>query len=196
MIDAHYEILKFLSEQKEPIHSDDFPNSIQSQFDSGFDKGGFGREIIVVLRHDKKWIDMIAGSNNVLLNDNGKDAYKAEKEIRDKHQRANEFLEEKAKLEYDLAKITLDTNISVIATNKSVEKTNDATLSNFKIQSNLTIASVLVSLLAVIFGAIALFKDSDAEMRVQNKILEKQLQTVDSIKLYLKDSQSSLDSAK
>ena len=83
MIDAHFEILKFLSIQTEPIHPDNFPNSTQSQFTGGFDKGSFNSEILVVLRHDKKWVTMVPGSNNVLINENGIMALEKERKLKE-----------------------------------------------------------------------------------------------------------------
>lgn len=70
---------------------------------------------------------------------------------------------------------------STLATNASVQDTNRLTEKNYAIQKKLTCASIAVSVTAALIAAIALFRDTEGEMRNQNKILEKQRQTIDSI---------------
>ncbi len=61
--------------------------------------------------------------------------------------------------------------LSTLDTNKSVQKTNLDTQSNFVIQKRLTIISVLVSLLALIIAGLTYFKDDDK----QNQLLQQSI---------------------
>ena len=77
---------------------------------------------------------------------------------------------------------------SILLTNDSVRQTNVSTLRNFSIQKWLTISSIAVSLGALIISSIAFFKSDSKELIEQNKILERQLNFLDSIQQKIKPS--------
>lgn len=56
MESKHLEILKFLADQKEPVHIDDFPNYITSMYNLGVGSDSFLHELMVTLTN-KQWIE-------------------------------------------------------------------------------------------------------------------------------------------
>jgi len=73
--------------------------------------------------------------------------------------------------ESNYEKYTEQLRLSTLDTNSSVQKTNLDTQSNFVIQKRLTIASVLVSLLALVIAGLTYFKDDDK----QNQLLQQSI---------------------
>ena len=72
MDSKHLIILKFLLEQKEPVHIDDFPNYITSMYNPGISKGSFLFELMVTLKN-KEWVKEV-NFQDYTISDYGKEA--------------------------------------------------------------------------------------------------------------------------
>lgn len=75
---------------------------------------------------------------------------------------------------------------SSVNTNLSVQETNRLTQQNIKPQQNIAIASVLVSAFAAIVATVALLRGNSNELKELNILLQRQLETMDSINHNLK----------
>jgi len=115
------------------------------------------------------------------ITDDGKRAYEQEARRRNTEKELEVFKLEKERLEYDLAKITLTTNQSVIDTNESVRDTND---SFKKLNGSLkltNIASAIIALLTGIFIALTFFKQESTDLAPITIQLKQQAQMLDSM---------------
>lgn len=91
MQETHFKILKFLSEQTEPIREDRFPNKITSDYSHNMaNEGSLIHDLRIVLAATKEWICMVKYHPNYYIISNfGKSAL--EKEI-EKRKEENKLL--------------------------------------------------------------------------------------------------------
>jgi hypothetical protein len=151
------------------------PNQIFLHYTNAFAEGGF---IAPIEKTAFEW----------RITDFGEQEYIAETAKR-------QLAVEKEQLEYNLAKITLQTNQSVIDTNQSVIQTNDFTIRNNRRQNRLTISSIIVaggSALFALGSVIATLKDSTSE---EVRLIKQQLQTQSQIQEKMQQSQKGIDSS-
>jgi hypothetical protein len=108
-----------------------------------------------------------------------------------------EFETEKQKLEYDLAKITFQTNQSVLSTNANVQITNDFIRDNTNVQNRLTKLSLIVAGASALFAfgsivtTIVVAKMDDTPKAIQQ--LKQQLQKQSQIQEQMSQSQKEIN---
>lgn len=137
MDEKQYAILKYLSEQSSGIETNTFPNRIQSMFSTRtLQAGGFIHEMEIILKSHKKWVEIRSGVPGYWLSDEGKLALQAVELEKQHTNYVNEL--EFQKLE------------------KSV-KDLDQKIDNFKPSNLRSNTSILISLLAAVIAAIALY---------------------------------------
>lgn len=76
MLDIHYQILKYFSENPNPVDIRKLPNEITSELENDVNEGSLHHEMHIILSGQKKWVKSEPGSMyHFSISDFGKEAY-------------------------------------------------------------------------------------------------------------------------